>query len=594
MSRLPLPSWLHHTRLLMVATISTIVPLTVIAQGSPPSPSPESDRDRASALTSDPLTLSDSPELARTVPPSSPSTPPHPSLLQRIKTTLGINAPDSPAPATPPPNSTADRPLASRPAQRDRVSSPRSDFDPVALFRSPAPPRLPAQSSTPVSPNATGVPLTLNEAIALTVLHNTQVRNQYLDRIVDRARLRTAEGELLPKFTPMLMSGVVDNVGGQGTRTEVRAAVSWFTPTRGTLSVDWRSQLNSVQDTEDSQGFSVTYRHPLLRYGESAIAHLDRRRALMRDDINQLTLRQTLIDEVTDTIRQYRSLLLAQEQVTLTQTSLTNAEQQLQRQRALVAAGREARSSLFRTEQNVADFQSQLLAARNAVQSAQLALMNQLGINRDLDVVAIADPNTAPPNLDPPTLEQVSLAQRPDYLSGQLGLRIATLDLRQADNNRRWNLDLETQYNDATAQPGDWSAQMILTRRLGDRRRDHEAFEASRVELLKQENNLAQLEADIRIAVRNQIRQVQLQAEQLQLARRAVDLAQQELAAQEALVQAGRGDAFQLQEAQRQLLTVRNNELQQRVNYLNAIAELDQVQGITLDRWGIQLDPAQE
>jgi hypothetical protein len=39
---------------------------------------------------------------------------------------------------------------------------------------------------------------------------------------------------------------------------------------------------------------------------------------------------------------------------------------------------------------------------------------------------------------------------------------------------------------------------------------------------------------------------------------------------------------------------VRNNELQQRVSYLNAITELDQVQGITLDRWGIQLNPAQE
>jgi outer membrane protein TolC len=175
-----------------------------------------------------------------------------------------------------------------------------------------------------------------------------------------------------------------------------------------------------------------------------------------------------------------------------------------------------------------------------------------------------------------------------------LGLRIAALDLRQADNNRRWNLDLETQYNDATAQQGDWSAQVVLTRRLGDRRRDHENFEARRVELLKQENNLAQLEADIRIAVRNQIRQVRLQAEQLQLARRAVELAQQELAAQDALVQAGRGNSFQLQEAQRQLLTVRNNELQQRVSYLNAITELDQVQGITLDRWGIQLNPAQE
>jgi len=260
-----------------------------------------------------------------------------------------------------------------------------------------------------------------------------------------------------------------------------------------------------------------------------------------------------------------------------------------------VEAGREARSSLLRTEQNLAAFQSQLLGAENAVLSARLALMNQVGIDRDLPVVAIAasdDLEAVAIALDPQALTAVSLAQRPDYLTNLLTLNLASLDLQEADHARRWQLDLETRYADATAQQSDFTAQLILTQPLGERSRRQEAFERSRIARLKLANDLAQRETDIRIEIANQVRQVRLQWEQLQLARRQVELVSQELTAQEALIQAGQGDAFRLQDAQRELLAVRNGELAQRVNYYNALTQLDELQGITLERWGIQLDPA--
>ncbi|TVQ64339.1 MAG: TolC family protein, partial [Spirulina sp. DLM2.Bin59] len=448
---------------------------------------------------------------------------------------------------------------------------------------------------TTIPPSREGVPLTLDEAVALAVLHNTEVRNRYLDRIVERASLRTAAHELLPQLTPRLITGLVDQGGSQGTNAAVSAQLSWLVPTGGKLEVDWRSQLNSFRNDDASQGLMITYRHPLNRYGESAIAYRNRERSLIQEDINLLDLRRTLNSTITQTIQRYRELILAQEQVTLTQASLDNARRDLQRQRALVEAGRQARSSLLRIEQNVASFQSQLLGAENAVQSARLALMNQVGIDRNLPVVAIAVGeaiDTEPVQLDPQALIAVSLAQRPDYLTSLLSLNLASLDLQEADHKRRWQLDLETRYADATAQRSDFSVQLVLTHPLGERTRHQEAFERSRIARLQRENNLAQQEADIRIAIQNQVRQVRLQFEQLQIARQRVNLATQELAAQEALIQAGRGNPFELQDAQRELLTVRTDELTQRINYLNALTALDEIQGITLERWGIQLDPA--
>lgn len=232
------------------------------------------------------------------------------------------------------------------------------------------------------------------------------------------------------------------------------------------------------------------------------------------------------------------------------------------------------------------------------VKLAQKATVAAIGIvagEFPARVVAIAasdDLEAAAIELDPQTLTAVSLAQRPDYLTSLLTLNLASLDLQEADHARRWQLDLETRYADATSQRSDFTAQLILTQPLGERSRRQEAFERSRIARLKQENDLAQRETDIRIEIENQVRQVRLQWEQLQLARRQVELASQELTAQEALIQAGQGDAFRLQDAQRELLAVRNAELAQRVNYSNALTQLDEIQGITLERWGIQLDPA--
>lgn len=601
MAHPPLPSSAHHLRLILVATLGTIGPLVLLAPlpggMTPAAPVVGSESVGSETETQPPSTVlhwltSKVAQIAPTPPDVAPASAPlGPPEQEEISPSPRQAAPINPATEPPP--------------ERDRLlfAPESSEFgepiDPDTLFRTPNPaPRpttRPPAPPPPIDPTRAGVPLTLDEAVALAVLHNTEVRNRYLDRIVERASLRTAAAELLPKLTPTLITGLVDRGGGQGTNTEVNAQLSWFAPTGGTLAVDWRSQLNGFRNDDASQGLTITYRHPLNRYGESALAYRNRERSLIQEDINLLNLRETLNRTITATIERYRDLILAQEQVTLTVASLDNARRQLARQQALVEAGRAARFTLLRTEQNVAAFQSELLQSENAVQSARLALMNQVGVDRDLPVVAIAASDaiaTEPVQLNPQQLIAVSLAQRPDYLIDLLALNLAGFDLQEADHARRWQLNLETRYADATGEPSDFSAQLVLTQPLGERTRRQEAFDRSRVARLQRQNNLSQREADIRIAVQNQVRQVRLQFEQLQIARQRVELATQELAAQEALTQAGLGDAFQLQDAQRELLTVRTGELTQRVSYSNALTALDEIQGITLERWGIQLDPA--
>ncbi|MEM8639548.1 MAG: TolC family protein [Cyanobacteria bacterium P01_G01_bin.54] len=604
MTPLHLLARLPRIRGLGWAIAGTIVPFSLFALTSTPaerSPSPSSELPAASR----PIAAHPNPALDNahsgsrspvpSLPPAqsrSPFTPLKNALIEQVErvAVVGVTstAPDNPAASTP----LVPASLNPFTLLRNSQTSPPNP-SPTAVIPISTP-RITQIPETSVA--SAGVPLTLQEAIDLTVIHNTGVKNAYLARIFDRAALGVARAELDPQLTPILTAGVVrDETANDGRRSETdfRARVSWFAPTGGTLNLDWRTDLNSFEQAGD-RTIAMTYVQPLLRYGESTTARVNHRRALIREDLNLLVLRSTLSDEVTTTITTYRSLLLAQEQVRLTEASLENARAELQRQQALVAAGRVARYELLGVEQNVADFQSQLLGAQNNVQSAQLALMNQVGSDRDLNVVAVLEEtrfDAITLSLDSEQIEQMSLAQRPDYLSRLLALKLAEIAKGEAANGRRWNLDLRTTYNRVLQSDPNWSATLTLTRDLGDRHRAEAAFKQAEVALAQQQNNLAQAEADIRIAVSNQIRTVRLQLEQLELAQEQVRLVAAELEAQEARQQAGRGSSFELQQTQRQLLDARNQELAQRIDYLNALTELENVQGITLERWGIRLEP---
>lgn len=590
------PDWLQHSRWFGLAIAGTLIPYTVFALSVDKTPT---ERQATKLIVDEPWNspVQDTPAAGEvgTGQSTLPPTPVEPAESRSPMTRLAGAIRDYFTPSE-------SEPLSASSATAS-AADPTSQVNPFALFfnrQSSASSSLRSNrrsravvAQMPVLED--GVPLTLKEAIAIAIVNNTTVKNAYLDRIVERAELRVAQGDLNPKLTPILSTDIERNalLERDERETGLRARVSWFVPTGGTLNVDWRTQLHAFEET-GARGVSISFVQPLLRYGESTIARLERQRAIWREDINLLKLRDILSTEVTQTITAYRALLLAQEQVKQTQISLDNAQAELAQQQALVDAGRRARYTLLGSQQNVANFRSQLLGAQNAVQSAQLALMNQLGSDRDLHVVAVMDDNSlAQPELtlDPRQIEQTSFAQRPDYLQRLIQLKIAEMDQSQASNQRLWQLDLVTNYDRVLQTNPDWSATLELSQNLGERRRQTAAFKQAEVALLKQQNELAQAEADIKIEVNNQIREVRLQRQQWQLAQEEVQLAEQELAAQQALIRAGRGESFQLQDIQRRLLAARNQELAQRINYLNAITQLEVVQGITLQRWGIQIDP---
>jgi outer membrane protein len=77
---------------------------------------------------------------------------------------------------------------------------------------------------------------------------------------------------------------------------------------------------------------------------------------------------------------------------------------------------------------------------------------------------------------------------------------------------------------------------------------------------------------------------------QIRLAEQSRRLSEQKLSIEVDKMRAGRSSNFQLVTFQNDLINAQNNELDAVVAYLNALADLERATGVTLSRWGIEIE----
>ena len=260
---------------------------------------------------------------------------------------------------------------------------------------------------------------------------------------------------------------------------------------------------------------------------------------------------------------------------------------------ALIQAGRIAPVDRFQSEAAVANQELSVLAAENELESARLALVNLLNIDRNLKIVAVESLIAQPILLDAEKLMQLALENRPDYLRSQLNQRIAELALQQAEDNRRWNLDFNVNYggnyNSLSADSAQVSAGLILKRTLGDRTPERN-FQRSRINLLQAENSTENLRESLKVKVRNQIREVEFNFRQVAGAQQARQLSEQNLAIAQEKLKLKNSSIFEIVTLQNSLSSARRAELTAIISYLNALTNLDQTVGNTLETWQVRIE----
>jgi outer membrane protein TolC len=450
------------------------------------------------------------------------------------------------------------------------------------------------------------VKLTLQEVVFFGLENNRDIKNQYLERIVQKQDLAVAEGLFVPIFTPTLsVSSIRLRNGGRVATTgevDLSANVSVKIPTGGNISFVWSGKQG--QDANGfgingegslSQNLTLSFNQPLLRGAGFAVTRAPIEMARLSEKINLLTLKSTLINTIYLAISAYRNLIKDQERVKISKGSLEIARGQFQIVQALIQAGRKAKVDIFRSEKAVADQELAVLNSENQLKTARLALLQILDIDRNINIIAVEPPPEESNSLDFNKIIQLAMSNNPEYLQTQLQLESAKYDLLLAENKRRWDLSVNASYTNNASNRSDGNsdlrAGLVLTRQFGNRGIERD-FQRSRVNLLKAENNLKEQNQKLEVEVTNAIREINLNRKQMELAKKSRELAEKQLKIEKEKLILGFGSSqsSDIVTFQNDLIAAKNAELNARIAYFNALTNLDKIIGTTLETWQVRIE----
>jgi outer membrane protein len=221
---------------------------------------------------------------------------------------------------------------------------------------------------SPATPAATprSVELTLPDVIKLLLQNNRTLRNNTLNRIVQREQLRDAESEFSPRVTPTLGLGFSQTFSNLP--NSVPTSTSTLSETAqiaGQLRTPLGTAITVTVTPLSSQRVALTLSQPLLRGAGRRINEAPLVLARQAEVRNVLAFQQALIDQITEATIAYRAIARAQETLKIQQISIENQRQQLRSIEVLVNANRRPQSELIDLKANLTSAEAQVLTAQN-------------------------------------------------------------------------------------------------------------------------------------------------------------------------------------------------------------------------------------
>jgi len=329
------------------------------------------------------------------------------------------------------------------------------------------------------------------------------------------------------------------------------------------------------------QGFKTSYNLQGVRHAQ---------RALTQAELSLASTRQQVL---ADTASSYWALYQAQQLVDISEQALTVSEEERRIVLAKVDAGDLAPVEKSRVEAAVVQARSALLQAQDNATAAAEALQLLVGDEPDGEVQAITAP--AEPtelDLDDQAMIEDALAHNPDLQVARMSEEGADLDLRDARHARLpeltatasmtfrgYDTAIGASYAElASGALHDWYLGGDLAVPLGNRA-DRGSLQQKDAALGEARISRESLERSVRQQVRSQVRAVEQARLKLDLARANLDLAQQTLAAEKALQDAGRALQKDVLDAIRTVDDAKVAVEQARADHALAVVELGRLRG---------------
>lgn len=450
--------------------------------------------------------------------------------------------------------------------------------------------------------------LTLEDAILLALRYNPNIQNAELDRIIQRYQLRLANNEFELQYA---LGGQVlyeqTRFSGVGKSTN-RAA--FLTPEAayknrwgGSASLKMDNNVQSEGNYNPLVNFNIT--QPILRGFGRDVTEAGLKNAFDTDWLNRLSLRQSVMDQITQVITTYRSLIISGHNLKNQKRQLQDARRTFEANEKRIEAGQLEPTGNIQQSYQIESLSLMVEQGENDFRTTTQDLLQAIGLSPDMKLSVPSDVEIK--KLVIPDVQQaitLGLKNNTQYQALVMALRADERAYKVAKNQQLWELNATANVQagllnnvDKVSPGGDniytgrnitESVGLTLTVPINDLNRREQLISA-KVRLEKDRINLIAAKRALITSIKNTVTNIKSQIRRYELAQRQLDLAQQSYQLEKKKQAAGIANVLDVHNTQNQLVQAQVSLINAKIDYLNQLSALHKMIGTTLEHWDIKL-----
>ncbi len=449
--------------------------------------------------------------------------------------------------------------------------------------------------------------LTLREAILLALRYNPNIQNAELDRIVQRYQLRLAHNEFELQYA-LAGSAAIEKsrYSGVGSTTNKSyiASPEFNLKTKVGTQVGLHIDNNVANYNSYSPVLNFTINQPILRGFGKAANEADLLDAMDNEWLNKLNLQQAVIDQITQVIIAYRTLLLSGNNLQNQKLQLKEARKTYEMNEKKITAGQLEPTGNIQQSYQIESLNLMVEQAEIEFKTAAQDLLQSIGLDPQMRLSVPSNVHLAKITV-PPLQKSIAWAldHNAQYLAQKMVVRADERAYAVAKNQQLWQLDVGANIQSGrinaidgprgshgvyNGQNVNETARVTLTVPLHDISRRNKLISA-KVKLEKDRLNLIAMKRGLETTITNTINTIKSLAKRYQLAEKQVALAAQSYTLEKKKQQAGIASALDVNNTQNQLIQAQMGLIGAKIAYLNQLSTLDQILGKTLTHWHIKL-----
>jgi HAE1 family hydrophobic/amphiphilic exporter-1 len=371
-------------------------------------------------------------------------------------------------------------------------------------------------------------------------------------------------------------------------------------------SINQQTFLSNTNHPNSGGSIGVSVTQPLLQNFWIDSTRLTIKVNKNKMQQSQQVFRGQVITSITAVQIAYYELIFALENLKVQQEALELSQTQLDQDKQRLAIGTLAQLSVSQDQSQVAQNRANVIAAQSTLETDQNTLKNLITDNfskwRGVD---IQPTETLQAPLVLFNLEDSwsrGMTERPDLLQSRLNVQQAGIQLKFDYNQLFPSLDLvgtagyngegvfyQGTFNEIGKGDAPYYSYGIQLSLPFSNQGPRNQYKASKVTLQQVALQMKQLEQTILVGIDNAVKTAQSDYESVDATRQARIYAEQALDAEQKTYSVGKATTFEVLQYQNNLTAARGQEIRALANYEQALVNLAQQEGSTLDKLSISI-----